>query len=271
MWLSAKVRSRPSAVMPRCMKMLPALLMSTSMRGSSAAIRSPTCRVSPRRDRSAMCALCAIVGPTLRSRASVRSARARSRATRTIRAPCAASASAATCPMPEVAPVMTMIMSDDGGQTTDDGRQTTDTLFMRPLSSVVRPLSSEIGLCGLRDRHCRQPQEGVRVLGADRLGQWPFLRGGQHRHGADRHLGHGRLELAEALDGVPRRREGARILDVEVRLQLLAALDQVQSLDDVQILGVRRPVAVDLRAVVDPDRVDDERIALVAADGFAVP
>ena len=49
MWLSAKVRSRPSSVTPRREKTAPALLISTSMRGSAAAISEPTRFISPSR------------------------------------------------------------------------------------------------------------------------------------------------------------------------------------------------------------------------------
>src|SRR5215469_2190813 len=232
MWLSANVPSRPSAVTTRCAKMLPALLISTSTRGSSAAITDPTCLVALRLDRSAMWARCAICGATARNRPSVCSARVGSRATRMIRAPFPASDSAATFPMPDVAPVMTTTLPCIKADTS-------------LVLAIARPQASEIGLRGLRDRHGGQAQERVRILRADRLRQRPFLRCGQHGNRVDRHLGHGCLVLAEALDGVPGPREGARILDVEVCLELLAAVDQVQPLDHMQVLGVRRPVSVD--------------------------
>ena len=55
MWLSAKVISRPSGVTRRSAKSAPALLISTSMRGSLAAIAAPTRRVSAMLERSARC------------------------------------------------------------------------------------------------------------------------------------------------------------------------------------------------------------------------
>src|SRR5262249_33091722 len=82
---------------------------------------------------------------------------------------------------------------------------------------------------------------------------------------------HGRLILAEALDAAPRRGEGPRILDVNVRFQLLSALGQTEALDDVKLFRVRRAEAIDPGALVDADRVDDEGVAFVVADRFAVP
>src|SRR5262249_48636053 len=45
----------------------------------------------------------------------------------------------------------------------------------------------------------------------------------------------------------------------------------VEALDHVKLFGVRRPESVHKRSVVESNRVDDKRIALVTADGFAVP
>src|SRR5215469_12564081 len=80
-----------------------------------------------------------------------------------------------------------------------------------------------------------------------------------------------RPQKAIALHGVPGHREGARIIDVNVHLQRLAAVDQVEALDHVQLFGVWRPEAVDKRPVIESDGIDNERIAFVVADRFAVP
>ena len=53
MWLVANVSSRPSAVTRRVPNIAPALLISTSTRGSAAAISAATRFVSPIRERSA--------------------------------------------------------------------------------------------------------------------------------------------------------------------------------------------------------------------------
>src|ERR1700720_3404789 len=132
--------------------------------------------------------------------------------------------------------------------------------------------ASEIGYDRLRygQGGCTR-KEGVRIIGADQLCQWAFRCARQLRNALDRNLAHGRLILPEALDGVPGHRKGARVVDVNVRLQHLAVLDQVKALDDVKLFGVRRSESVDERPVVESYGVDDECIAFVAADGFAVP
>jgi hypothetical protein len=50
-------------------------------------------------------------------------------------------------------------------------------------------------------------------------------------------------------------------------------LDHVIALDHMQRLGVRRAVAVERRKVRnrDPDRIDDEGVAFIMADGIAIP
>ncbi len=53
MWLVANVSSRPSAVTRRRPNIAPALLISTSIRGSAAAISAATRVVSAMRERSA--------------------------------------------------------------------------------------------------------------------------------------------------------------------------------------------------------------------------
>src|SRR5882672_1732143 len=134
------------------------------------------------------------------------------------------------------------------------------------------PRASEIGL----DRHWYLQgglvgKERVRILGADQLPQWAFRRTRQLRNAFDRHLTHGRLVLPEALDAGPRHREGAWILDTNVRLQHGAVLDQVEALDDMQILGVRRSKSINPRSLIDADRVDDQRVTFITANGFAIP
>src|SRR5882762_5524345 len=139
-------------------------------------------------------------------------------------------------------------------------------------ATALQSRASEIGYDRLRNGHGGLARKkGVRIFGADRLRQRPFRRGRQHRKALDGNLGHGRLKEPVALYGVPGHREGARILDVNVHLQRLTAVDQVEALDHVKLLGVRRPESVYECPVVKPDRVDDERIAFVVADGFAVP
>jgi hypothetical protein len=58
---------------------------------------------------------------------------------------------------------------------------------------------------------------------------------------------------------------------VNVHLRRLAAVNQVVALDQVKLFGVRRAESVYECPVIESDRVDDERIAFVVADGFAVP
>ena len=86
------------------------MLISTSMRGSLAAIASPTLRVSAMLERSARCTRWPSPGAFASSLRIVACARASSRAMKTIRAPSPASATTATSPMPEVAPVATMVL-----------------------------------------------------------------------------------------------------------------------------------------------------------------
>jgi hypothetical protein len=69
----------------------------------------------------------------------------------------------------------------------------------------------------------------------------------------------------------PGRVEGVRIVERDVDLHRLAAIDHPEALDDMQLLGMRGSVSIDERLVVHPDCVDDERVALVMADRLAVP
>src|ERR1700733_6327071 len=110
MWLRAKVSSRPSGVTRLYEKSAPALLISTSMRGSLAAIAAPTLRVSAMFERSARCTRWPSPGAFASSLRIVACARASSRATKTIRAPRPASTRTAASPMPDVAPVATMVL-----------------------------------------------------------------------------------------------------------------------------------------------------------------
>src|SRR5438045_1949881 len=87
-------------------------------------------------------------------------------------------------------------------------------------------------------------KERVRILGATPLPQWTFLSARQLCKALDGNLAHSRLILPEPLDGIPGHGEGARVLDVNVRLQHVAVLDQVEALDDVQLGGVRRAESV---------------------------
>jgi hypothetical protein len=79
------------------------------------------------------------------------------------------------------------------------------------------------------------------------------------------------LILPVALDGVPGHGKGARILDVNVRLQGVALLDQVEALDHVKLRRVRRSKSVDRRPIIEANRVNDERAAFVMTDWFAIP
>ena len=90
----------------------------------------------------------------------------------------------------------------------------------------------------------------------------------QLRQAFDGDLAHRRLILPEVLNGVPGHSEGTRVLDVNIGLQDLTVLDQVEPLDHMELLGVRRPESVDPCPVVEPDRIDDQRIAIVPADGI---
>src|SRR5947207_118213 len=58
---------------------------------------------------------------------------------------------------------------------------------------------------------------------------------------------------------------GVRILDPEDHFHGLAIVDHPPALDRMQLLGVRRAIVVDESLGVQPDRVDDERIAIVVA------
>ena len=108
----------------------------------------------------------------------------------------------------------------------------------------------------------------VRILGADHFPQRAFRCARQLQQPFDWNFGHGRLILAEPLDGVPRHRKGSGVLDVNVRFQHLAVLDQVEALDDVKLRGVRGAESVNRSAVIESDGVNHQGVAFVMADGL---
>src|SRR6266567_3415098 len=65
--------------------------------------------------------------------------------------------------------------------------------------------------------------------------------------------------------------EGAGVFDGEIDLELLAALDHMIALHDVERFGMGRVIIVDDGLGREPDRVDHQRIAFVMPDGFAIP
>src|SRR4051812_49421766 len=77
------------------------------------------------------------------------------------------------------------------------------------------------------------------------------------------------LELHQCF---PRHGEGARIIDRESNVDALTAIDESVALDDMHLFGMRRAEAVERALIVQSDRIDDERVAvLIMADGFALP
>src|SRR5258706_8068885 len=83
---------------------------------------------------------------------------------------------------------------------------------------------------------------------------------------------HGALvHAAVALDRVPGRGEGARILNMDVHLERLSLVDHVETFNHMQLLGVRCEVIVDEGLGREPDRIDDKRIAFVTPDRLAEP
>ena len=66
--------------------------------------------------------------------------------------------------------------------------------------------------------------------------------------------------------------ERAGVFDIHLQLDLAAAIDQPPALDHVQSGCVRRAEQLHMRPIVQPDRIDDQRVAvLVMADRLAVP
>src|SRR5262249_21668777 len=84
----------------------------------------------------------------------------------------------------------------------------------------------------------------------------------------------GPADAAIDLERGPGHGEGARIIDRETHLVVLSAVRtgrHANALDHVFLGGMRRVENVYRRLVVEPDRIDDERVALEMADGIAVP
>jgi hypothetical protein len=79
------------------------------------------------------------------------------------------------------------------------------------------------------------------------------------------------LYAAPTLNGIPRHRECARILDADIRLQHIAIIDYAKPLDNMEFFRVRRAEIIDIGLVVDADRIDHESIAFVVPDGLAGP
>src|ERR1700730_726106 len=122
----------------------------------------------------------------------------------------------------------------------------------KPLAAYVGASSvgqrrSEIWLVRYRDR-----EELLVVLRANFFVHWP-------------------LNTIVTLHHRPRRIESIRIVKRDVHLHRLTAVDQCKALDDVQLLGMWRAEIIDERLVIQPDRIDHQRVALVATDRLAVP
>src|SRR5262245_35287031 len=66
--------------------------------------------------------------------------------------------------------------------------------------------------------------------------------------------------------------EGVGIIDAEPHFESLAVVDQLPTLGDMQLFGMRRAVGIDECLGSEPDGVDHERVtAFILADRFAVP
>jgi len=118
---------------------------------------------------------------------------------------------------------------------------------------VLDPVPSEVRLVGAGERRDVVAEEEVVVGFADVLDQ------------------RAAIDPPPMLDRRPRHVEGARIVDRDGYLQRLAAVGHLEALDDVNLVGVRRAVIVDERPVIEPDGIDDQLVAFVVTDGFAVP
>ena len=119
--------------------------------------------------------------------------------------------------------------------------------------SDSRRAAQKSGFVGLRDRTDAFVQVIAVVLGATLF----FHRSSLHP--------------PVTLDRRPRHVEGARVVDRHGDLQRLAVFDQSEALHDMDLARVRRAIIVDEGPVVQPDRVDDQRVAFVMADRLAVP
>src|SRR5215475_1962874 len=119
----------------------------------------------------------------------------------------------------------------------------------RPSIRVVCRLSDlEIGLIGYRHVVI---EENLVVLRANELGQRP-------------------LTALIALVGLPGPIERVGILHRDIHFQRVAAVDQVPALRHMKLLGVRRAQGSDDSFGVEPDAVDDQRIAIVQTHRFAI-
>src|SRR6185312_619194 len=67
--------------------------------------------------------------------------------------------------------------------------------------------------------------------------------------------------------------ERALILDHHGRFERVSVVDELPTLDHVEVLGVRRRIVVEHAVAVleETDRVDHKLAVLIAADGFTVP
>src|SRR5215472_2579609 len=66
------------------------------------------------------------------------------------------------------------------------------------------------------------------------------------------------VDTPPMLDRRPGHVESARIVNGDEHLQRLAAVDHLETLDDVQLFGVGGAIIVDERPVIQPDRVDNQ-------------
>src|SRR6516162_275801 len=110
------------------------------------------------------------------------------------------------------------------------------------MNAVTTSGESEIRLVGLRKRLDLVAEIVGIILGAS------FLR-------------ERRRDALPALARRPRHVERTGVLDREIDLERLAAVEELEALHHMQLRGVRRAVGIDERLVVHADRVDHERIA----------
>src|SRR5579859_1997126 len=171
MWLTAKVISSPSPVAWRRSKIAPALLISTSMWLSLRVTASAAAIIAAMVDRSACTQSWAASGLARTSRLSISRPLAASRATNTTRAPCRARSSAAICPMPDVAPVITTVLPCMDEVRRERGNRPEHRPGRAGRQSQTRPVQHEISVV---DRAPGSPAagDGVAVDGdAARRGQ----------------------------------------------------------------------------------------------------
>src|SRR4029077_7681319 len=78
--------------------------------------------------------------------------------------------------------------------------------------------------------------------------------------------------LLKSDESIPGRGESAGVFDVNLNVKFLAAIRQLESLNHVQLLCMRRAVTIQRTFVIKSDRIDDERVAiLVMSDRLPVP